>query len=208
MIYFLDKHPVKAANYYAVDHLRPALVEACQILCDTSRVLIEECRINAIEKKMRDARAQVKPDTYFASLEANVPRPARDLDHAIVRWAAEGQDAWDWMLAYARALIQEINDWTGRGCSDDLRFAVNVLEVDSPRPVHAGRVNPRWTTPPLPVDMEVPAVLDSDFYVRMYRQKYWLKYRNTVQYAAMRRPWWWNIHERIGPTLASRGQDR
>lgn len=216
MIFYLDEHPTKCASYYAVDHLRNVTTEALQVLSDATRVLAEECRVITLERKMRDATIELPPESHFASIERNVPLPAKDLDDPLVQHVVEDQDAWDWMLELACDLIHEQRNWFGHGALQSHIDAAAWLRVNAPRPVNAGRIYSRGRVFPLLEKMpkefigphyfspDVPRGIKRDIVVRAYRMLYWSKYRNTVQFTKSRRPWWWSAFDRsLEPALAS-----
>lgn len=216
MIFYLDAHPTKCAAYYAVDHLKNTTAAALQVLSDTTRVLIEECRVHALERKMRDNTVEVKDERYFVELERMTPLPPKDLESPIVLHLVENQDAWDWMLEFASDLINETRAWFGRGPLQEHIDAAAWLRVHAPRPVNAGRIYPRGDVFPLPTGMpqefigpdyfapDVPRMTKRELVIRAYRMLYWSKYRNTVQFTKTRRPWWWASFDRVlAPSLAS-----
>lgn len=207
MIFFLDRHPTKCANAVAIDHLRATFLEGVLRLCDASRVLIEECNIAALERKMRDVKAEVKSSSYYDALERDVPLPKGDLEHPLVKWAVDGPDAFDWLLEFTTDVGNEIREWTGRGLDGEHGRMLNWVRVNSPRPMHVGRVQPRrspfpiltsipfeYTTMlrPLRIEGDREEVSHVEWTYRCY---YWAKYRHTVQYAKMRKPWWWSTLE-------------
>lgn len=216
MIYLLDEHPTKCAGYYAVDHLKPTTKEAIQVLSDATRVLIEECRIHSIERKMSDTRLEVKDDRYWAGLERDCPLPLRDHDDPLVLWCVEDQDAWDWMLEFASDLVNESRAWFGKGPDQVDIDATAWLRVNAPRPVNAGRILRRRLLFPLPVKVpkefttpdlfatDVAPKVKQELTVRAYRLMYWTRFKNLVRYTSTRRPWWWNSLDRVhGTPLAS-----
>ena len=220
MIFFLDAHGTKCASYLAVEHVRPALVETIQVLCDTTRLIIDECRITSMERKMRDAKIEVKDEKHWMELEALIPRPQKNVDDPLVSWALIDQDAWDWLLGFSTDLVDEIRNCFSRSIEDESR-AVSWLRLFAPRPVHTGRVLRRSTVFPLPErypkefvtpDLflnDVPDSVKNDLTVRAYRLMYWTKYRNTVRFTKTRRPWWWDSLENTkGSILASDSLDK
>lgn len=216
MIYLLDEHPTKCAGYYAVDHLKATTKEAIQVLSDATRLLIEECRIHSIEKKMADTRNEVKDEHYWGNLEKDCPLPLKNQDDPLVLWCVEDQDAWDWMLEFTSDLIMESRAWFGKGPEQIDIDAAAWLRVNAPRPVNAGRILRRQIVFPLPERVpkefttpdlfasDVPRKTKLDLTVRVYRLMYWTRFKNSVRYTNMRRPWWWNSFERVhGTPLAS-----
>lgn len=214
MIFYLDTNPHKCAKSYAVEHLKSTTIEALSILCDATRLLSEECRVNAMQKKMKDPKANVKPEDYYMGIEENVPIPFSGQNDGIVQWVTEGQDSWDWFYEFTNQLTHEQDDWFGHGCDEKIRRWLNWVWVDSPRPVHAGRIYPRTHPFPISTELTLHELLDvpgdpsvpppSVSIERLYRRHYYLKYRNSVHFAQARMPWWWralkNMDER---TLAS-----
>lgn len=221
MIYFLDEHPTKCAGYYAVDHLKPTTKEAIQVLSDATRLLIEECRIHAMERKMADTRNEVKDENYWAGLEKDCPLPMKNQDDALVLWCVEDQDAWDWMLEFASDLLMETRNWFGKGPDQEDIDASCWLRVNAPRPVNAGRILRRRLPFPLPPKVpkefttpdlfapDVPSATKLDLSVRAYRLMYWTRFKNSVRYTNSRRPWWWNALDRVhGTPLASGDREK
>lgn len=203
MIFYLDAHSTKCASFYAVPHLVTAAKEAIQALSDATRVLTDECRILSMERKMKDTRAEVKDAKHWEALERNIPVPLVDDDTPIVRWMIESQDAWDWMLEFLSDTLNELRSWTNEGPPQHIVDAAAWLRVHAPRPVTVGRVLPRELVFPLPAHApkayitsdfhagNVPFTTKRDIAVRVFRIMYYEKYRNSVHYTKMRKPWWW-----------------
>ncbi len=231
MIFYLDDHTTKCASYYAIEHLRPTMHEAIQILSDATRVLIDECRVYSMEKLMHDAAAEVTSEKHYRALEQQVPRPMKTLDDPLVDWIVMNQDAFDWLMMFAEDLLNELKSHYGHrgngGPSREDSDAISWLRVHALRPVNAGRILQRAHTFPLPSRYPkefVPlnlltgdpsslktelTVLKTELTVRAYRLMYWTKYRNTVRFTKSRRPWWWDAFENTKvPILASDSSEK
>jgi hypothetical protein len=203
MIYFLDEHPTKCAGYYAVDHLKSTTREAIQVLSDATRLIIEECRIHSLEKKMVDVRHDVKDERYWAGLERDCPLPMKDQDDPLVLWCVEDQDAWDWMMEFISGLLMETRNWVGKGPDQADVDGACWLRVNAPRPVNAGRILRRRLLFPLSAKVpkefissdlfasDVPQRTKLELTVRAYRLMYWTRFKSSMRYTSSRRPWWW-----------------
>lgn len=199
MIFFLDANPTRCASFHALGSIPSTLLEVVQALCDTTRQLIEDCSVHALEKKMRDERVDARSD-FYAELLRNVPMHATPANRHIVEWASQGQDAWDWLLEFATDLRNEQKNWTAKGPNPDIERTLNWVRVNAPQPLHAGRVLPRRAIFPLDprvreTDKVLPGHVEMDRIIWTYRALYRAKYSAFGDvYAKARRPWWWDDH--------------